>query len=94
VRATNIAGTNLFSLAPIYVNSPLEFVNNTTVGGAFFTQLICVPNSNYVFESSSDGRNWTSFGSASSASGVITLRDIVGTNDTTQFYRARLQVIR
>ena len=96
VRATNGAGTNLFSLAPVYVNSPLEFVNTTTPGGVFFTELIGLPNSlTYVFESSTDGRNWTSTGAANSASGVISLRDIIDTNNSIlQFYRAHLQVIR
>lgn len=93
VLATNGAGTNLFSLAPVYVNSPLEFVNTTTPGGAFFTELICQPNSNYVFESSADGRIWISNGAANSASGVISLRDTVNTNNSTEFYRAHLQVI-
>jgi hypothetical protein len=94
VLVTNSAGTNFFSFAPVYVNNSLEFVNTTNLGGQFFTQLICNPNSNYVFETSTDTRNWTSNSAVNSASGVITLTDAIDTNHTGYLYRARLQVIK
>ncbi len=96
VVATNAVGTNIFIFAPIYLNSPLMFVNTTNLfqSNLLFSQLIGLPNSNYIFASSSDLVTWTTnYTGTSSATGVMNITNPISLNTPQKYYKAIQPVI-
>ncbi len=90
VYAMNIAGTNFFSLAPVFLNNPPRFVNFASAPGVMFAQFLGIANSNYLFQSSSDNVHWVTTSSGSSPSGVMNFSAPVNTNSPALFYRGVL----
>jgi hypothetical protein len=94
IIAANTFGTNIFNYTPVYLNSPLRLTNTTDNNGILHTQVIGVPNSNYIIQASpyphNVPANWIPKMTNSSGTGVIDYYDSVNTA-TNLFYRAELQ---
>lgn len=88
VLAVNAAGANLFRYAPVFPNNPPREANTAIFGNQFFTQVMGLPNSNYVLQASSDQQTWTNVSSGSSSTGVINFFDTFNVSNAVQFYRA------
>jgi hypothetical protein len=93
VLATNLAGASLFQFTPAFPNNPPQFVGTTALSATnFYTELMGLANSNYLFSTSTDLVNWvTNNLLVNSPTGIITLTDTIDTNQPQLFYRATLQ---
>jgi hypothetical protein len=89
VLVTNSGGANYFNAATVFLNSPLEFINTTKLNGSFFSQLLCVVNTNYIIQVSTNLTTWTPVRTNSSPIGIITFTNPIITSGATQFFRAK-----
>ena len=91
VMATNNGGTNLFNAATVFLNNPLEFVNTVKYGNSIYSQLLCVVNTNYIIQSSTNllNTNWVSVKTNSSPIGVISFTNSFIPGVSNLYFRAK-----
>jgi hypothetical protein len=91
IMATNNGGTNLFNAATVFLNNPLEFVNSVRYSNFFYSQLLCVINTNYIFQSSTNigATNWVPVRTNSSPIGVITFTNAIPPGVSNLYFRAK-----
>ena len=90
VMVSNGAGSVLSSNAILYVGRPLTLTNVVReTNGTIRIDLIGLPTTNYVFESSLTLSNWAGIATNSAARGILRFTDV--TTPPRRFYRARVQ---
>jgi hypothetical protein len=89
VVVTGPGGTVTSSVAMLYLNAPLRFIDQgLNTSRRFTASLIGVANTTYVLESTSDMRAWTPLVTNSSPTGIINFTD-PNASAGARYYRAR-----
>ena len=90
ILATNAGGTNYFNASTVFLNNPLVFTNTAKFNGGFYSQLLCVVNTNYIIQMSTNLylSNWVNIKTNSSPIGIITFTNSFGLGSN-QYYRAK-----
>jgi hypothetical protein len=93
VMVGSAAGNTFSSNATLYVGWPLTLTNLLfQQNGAFRTDLIGLPQTNYIFQGSGNLSNWVSLATNSSPQGVVPFTDDPnGPTGQRRFYRAKVQ---
>src|SRR6202000_794444 len=96
IIATNTVGTNIFIFAFEYLNGPLHFTNTVNLNqtNILFSQLIGLPNSNYIFATAPDTFTWTTnYPGNSSGAGIINYTNTIDLNKPAQYIKGILPII-